>query len=76
MVAEFTLLTICGCFLVVSGAAFGVVATGWLHYWWNFLEFAVGKRIPATSSRFLNTVTKVAIDQMIVSLWLLVGFVG
>ena len=44
-----------------------MVATGWLHYWWNFLEVAVGKRIPATSNRFLNTITKVAIDQMIVS---------
>ncbi|KAG7365205.1 Mpv17 / PMP22 family protein [Nitzschia inconspicua] len=48
-----------------SGAVFGVVATGWLHYWWNFLEVAVGKRIPVVTHRFTNTVTKVAIDQLV-----------
>ena len=50
-----------------SGAAFGVVATGWLHYWWSFLEVAVERRIPAASSRFLNTLAKVFIDQLVVS---------
>lgn len=46
-----------------SGAAFGVVATGWLHYWWGFLEAFVGKRIPVASHRFANTLAKVVLDQ-------------
>jgi len=50
-----------------SAASFGVVATGWLHYWWSFLEVAVEKRIPAASSRFMNTITKVVVDQLVVS---------
>jgi len=46
-----------------SGAAFGVVATSWLHYWWGFLEAFVGKRIPAASHRLANTLAKVVVDQ-------------
>lgn len=46
-----------------SGAAFGVVATAWLHYWWGFLEVAVGKRLPASTHRLSNTLTKVVVDQ-------------
>lgn len=48
-----------------SGAAFGVVATGWLHYWWGFLEVFVGKRLPVTTHRLSNTLTKVFLDQAI-----------
>jgi protein Mpv17 len=51
----------------LSGAAFGVVATTWLHYWWGFLEVAVGARFPVVaasqSSKVVNTVVKVALDQ-------------
>jgi protein Mpv17 len=51
----------------LSGAAFGVVATTWLHYWWGFLEVAVGARFPVVaasqSSKLVNTVVKVALDQ-------------
>jgi hypothetical protein len=49
-----------------SGAAFGIVAAGWLHCWWSFLEVTVEKRIPAGSSRFHNTITKVIVDQLVV----------
>ena len=48
-----------------SGAAFGVVATGWLHYWWGFLEVTVGKRLPATQHRLSNALSKVFLDQAI-----------
>eukprot|EP00980_Cylindrotheca_fusiformis_P009918 scaffold2195_cov132-Cylindrotheca_fusiformis.AAC.2 len=48
-----------------SGAAFGVVATAWLHYWWGFLEVFVGKRLPVAQYRMSNTLTKVFIDQAI-----------
>jgi protein Mpv17 len=51
----------------LSGATFGVVATTWLHYWWGFLEVAVGARFPVVaasqSSKLVNTVVKVALDQ-------------
>lgn len=46
-----------------SGAAFGVVATAWLHYWWGFLEMAVGSRFPVAQYRLTNTLIKVALDQ-------------
>lgn len=46
-----------------SGAAFGIVATGWLHYWWGFLEAFVGKRISVTQNRLGNTLAKVILDQ-------------
>ena len=48
-----------------SGAAFGVVATGWLHHWWGFLESFVGRRIPVATNRFANTLVKVFLDQAI-----------
>ena len=48
-----------------SGAAFGVVATAWLHYWWGFLEVAVGKRLPTSTHRLSNTLAKVVVDQAI-----------
>jgi len=48
-----------------SGAAFGVVATSWLHYWWGFLEVAVGKRLPTSTHKLSNTMTKVFLDQAI-----------
>jgi len=46
-----------------SGAAFGVLATCWLHVWWGFLETVIGAQIPAARHRLANTLTKVAIDQ-------------
>ena len=48
-----------------SGAAFGVVATVWLHYWWGFLEGFVGALLPARQYRLANTLTKVVTDQAI-----------
>ena len=48
----------------LSGAGFGVVATSWLHYWWNFLEVAIGRAMPAQRSRLANTMVKVAVDQL------------
>ena len=48
-----------------SGATFGVVATGWLHYWWGFLEAAVQRRLPVSNYRLANTLVKVIIDQAI-----------
>jgi len=49
----------------LSGASFGIVATTWLHYWWNALEGLVGARIPVAHYRLANTMTKVVIDQAI-----------
>lgn len=46
-----------------SGAVFGVVATGYLHFWWNFLETTIGSMIPVGRHRLLNTAVKVVIDQ-------------
>lgn len=48
-----------------SGAAFGVVATSWLHYWWGFLERVVEARLPVARYRLGNTLTKVFLDQAI-----------
>jgi protein Mpv17 len=48
-----------------SGAAFGIVATGWLHYWWGFLEGFVGRRVPVAQNRLGNTLVKVVLDQAI-----------
>jgi protein Mpv17 len=52
-----------------SGATFGVVATAWLHYWWGFLEVAVGARFPVVAasqrSKLSNALVKVALDQAI-----------
>jgi len=47
----------------LSGASFGVIATTWLHYWWGFLEVAVGSRLPVAQYKLANTVTKVIVDQ-------------
>lgn len=47
----------------LSGAAFGIVATTWLHYWWGFLETFVGARLPLSHHRLANTMTKVLLDQ-------------
>ena len=49
----------------LSGAGFGVVATSWLHYWWGFLETAVGRTMPAHRSRLANSLAKVALDQLL-----------
>merc|ERR1712048_663980 len=46
-----------------SGAIFGAIATGWLHYWWGFLEVVVARRFPVETKRFTNTMTKVVLDQ-------------
>jgi len=47
----------------LSGASFGVMATTWLHYWWGFLEVAMGSRLPVAQYKLANTVTKVILDQ-------------
>jgi protein Mpv17 len=49
----------------LSGSAFGIVATGFLHVWWGFLERAVGVRLPVAQHRLANTMTKVFLDQSI-----------
>lgn len=48
----------------LSGAIFGVVATSWLHFWWGFLEAALGRAIPVQRHRLANTMVKVAVDQL------------
>lgn len=51
---------------IASAGTFGVVATTWLHFWWNALERIVHRRIPTTHNyKWANTITKVAIDQTI-----------
>ena len=47
----------------LSGAAFGIIATSWLHYWWGFLETVIGAQIPVARHRLANTLVKVLIDQ-------------
>ncbi len=52
----------------LSGAGFGVAATCWLHYWWNFLELVINKRMPVGSygqNKFINALGKVVADQLI-----------
>lgn len=49
----------------LSGAAFGLIGTGWLHFWWGYLEKAIELRIPVARYRLRNTLAKVAIDQSI-----------
>lgn len=49
----------------LSGASFGIIAAGWLHYWWGFLELMVSRRLPPTTHKLANTLTKVALDQSI-----------
>jgi protein Mpv17 len=48
-----------------SGAAFGVVATGFLHNWWGFLETLVEARLPVARYRLANSMTKVFVDQLL-----------
>jgi len=47
----------------LSGSFFGVVATGYMHVWWNFLERALGARLPLQTHRLTNTIVKVFVDQ-------------
>lgn len=47
----------------LSGSAFGILATGYLHVWWGFLEKVVAARLPVKQYRLSNTITKVVIDQ-------------
>lgn len=49
----------------LSGSAFGIVATTWMHGWWGFLEKFVGARVPVANYRLANALTKVAIDQCV-----------
>jgi protein Mpv17 len=49
----------------LSGASFGIVATGWLHFWWGFLEATVARRLPVATHRMANAATKVLLDQAI-----------
>lgn len=51
-----------------SGSAFGVAATCWLHYWWNFLEVAFNRYLPAGAygqNKLVNALGKVVADQLI-----------
>ena len=53
-----------------SGAGFGVVATVWLHHWWNWLErtVATARFVPlmvVRRNRLATALTKVCIDQSI-----------
>lgn len=47
----------------LSGSFFGIVATGYLHVWWNFLERFLGARLPVQTHRLTNTMVKVFVDQ-------------
>lgn len=47
----------------LSGSFFGIVATGYLHVWWNVLERVVGARLPIQTHRLTNTMVKVFVDQ-------------
>lgn len=48
----------------IGGAAFGVVGTTFVHYWWTFLEPLVEFRlIPMQRNRLANTLVKVGLDQ-------------
>jgi protein Mpv17 len=47
----------------LSGSFFGIVATGYLHVWWGFLEGAIGTRLPVQQYRLTNTLVKVVVDQ-------------
>ena len=49
----------------LSGAAFGLIGTGWLHMWWGFLEKAVELRFPIVRYRLQNTLIKVSLDQSV-----------
>lgn len=47
----------------LSGSAFGIFGTAWLHHWWGFLEKAVELRVPRGRYRMQNTLLKVFVDQ-------------
>lgn len=47
----------------LSGSAFGILSTVWLHNWWGILEKAVELRLPVARYRLQNTLAKVFIDQ-------------
>jgi len=49
----------------LSGSAFGIVATAWLHYWWNLLEVVAEARVPVARYRLANAAVKVLIDQSV-----------
>lgn len=53
----------------LSGAGFGVVATVWLHHWWNYLERTVStaRFVPlmVQRNRLATALTKVVVDQSI-----------
>jgi protein Mpv17 len=47
----------------LSGAAFGVIATSYLHLWWNGLEGVVERLWPVAKGKLGHTAVKVFIDQ-------------
>ena len=47
----------------MSGAAFGVFATSYLHFWWGALERVLERMLPSAQNRISNTFFKVVIDQ-------------
>lgn len=49
----------------LSGSVFGIVAATFLHHWWGFLERSVGARLPISTHRLSNALTKVVIDQSV-----------
>eukprot|EP00591_Stephanopyxis_turris_P002251 CAMPEP_0195507542 /NCGR_PEP_ID=MMETSP0794_2-20130614/972_1 /TAXON_ID=515487 /ORGANISM="Stephanopyxis turris, Strain CCMP 815" /LENGTH=266 /DNA_ID=CAMNT_0040634265 /DNA_START=124 /DNA_END=924 /DNA_ORIENTATION=+ len=49
----------------LSGASFGILGAGYLHFWWGWLETFAQARIPVGRSRLGNTLLKVAIDQVV-----------
>jgi protein Mpv17 len=48
-----------------SGAIFGMIATSYIHYWWNFLEVACERIMPSGRSKLIHTAVKVLLDQSI-----------
>mmetsp|Transcript_31873 Transcript_31873/g.52560 ORF Transcript_31873/g.52560 Transcript_31873/m.52560 type:complete len:261 (-) Transcript_31873:68-850(-) len=47
----------------ISGAIFGIVATSYLHVWWNGLEIICERIMPVARSKIAHTAIKVFIDQ-------------
>jgi hypothetical protein len=48
----------------LSAAAFGALASCYLHHWWNLLEFVLGRAVPIERyGRLAHTAVKVVIDQ-------------
>ena len=46
-----------------SGAIFGIVATSYLHVWWNGLEIVCERIMPSARSKIAHVAVKVLIDQ-------------